>query len=147
MTAIGYTSETEEIVKASWSLIHHDCAAAFQSSEKSPVPAAFSPKDLSAGRTQILNVRRIKPIDRHPAETDEDISPESILDVKNWHNWNRDLDNPNGSEYQWEADNESDMKLDNGSGESETPKLRIVSTASNVSGLIRPMRQWKNKIE
>jgi hypothetical protein len=30
MTAIGYISDTEEIVKASWSLFHHDGAAAFK---------------------------------------------------------------------------------------------------------------------
>jgi len=29
MTAIGNISDTEEIVKASWSLFHHDGAAAF----------------------------------------------------------------------------------------------------------------------
>jgi hypothetical protein len=30
MTAVGYISDTEEIVKASWSNFHHDGAAAFK---------------------------------------------------------------------------------------------------------------------
>jgi len=60
MTAVGYISDTEEIVKESWSHFHHEGAAAFKSSEKSPVPPALSAKDLPGGRTQVLNVRRIK---------------------------------------------------------------------------------------
>ena len=115
MTAIGYISDTEEIIKASWSLFQHDDAAAFKLSEKSPVPHALSAEVLPGGRTQILNVRRIRRVNRHPAESDEDSSPESISDTKNWLNWNGDLDNPNQSEDDWEADNASDMELDNGS--------------------------------
>jgi len=57
LTAIGYISDTEEIVQASWSNIHHDGAAAFKLSEKSPVPPALSAKDLRGGRTEVLNVR------------------------------------------------------------------------------------------
>jgi hypothetical protein len=147
MTAVGYISDTEEIVKASWSKFHHDGAAAFKLSEKSPVPPALSAKDLPGGRTQVLNVRRIKRIDRHPAESDEDSSPESISDTENWLNWNGDLDNPNDSEDDWEADNESDMELDNCSEVSETLEVRNVSAAPNVPGLIRPIRQSKKKIE
>jgi hypothetical protein len=81
MTAVGYISDTEEIVKASWSNFHHDGAAAFKLSEQSPMPPALSPKDLPRGRTQVLNVRQIKRINRHPAESDEDSSPESISDT------------------------------------------------------------------
>jgi len=40
MTAVGYISDTEEIVKASWSLFQHDGAAAFKLSVRSPVPPA-----------------------------------------------------------------------------------------------------------
>jgi len=57
MTAVGYISDTEEIVKASWSLFQHDGAAAFKLSERSPLPPALSANDLPGGRTQILNVR------------------------------------------------------------------------------------------
>jgi len=40
LAAVGYISDTEEIVKASWSDFQHDGAAAFKLSEKSPVPPA-----------------------------------------------------------------------------------------------------------
>jgi hypothetical protein len=42
MTAIGYISDTEEIVNASWSLIQHDGAAACKMSERSRLPPALS---------------------------------------------------------------------------------------------------------
>jgi len=83
MTAVGYLSDTEEIVKASWSLFQHDGAAAFILSERSPLPPAVSAKGLPGGRTQILNVRRIRRINRHPVESDEDSTPESISDTDN----------------------------------------------------------------
>ena len=51
MTAVGYISAMEEIVKASWSLFQHDGAAAFKLSERSPLPPALSAKDLPGGRT------------------------------------------------------------------------------------------------
>jgi len=49
MTAVGYISDTEEIVKASWSLSQHDGAAAFRFSEISPLPPHLSAKDLPGG--------------------------------------------------------------------------------------------------
>jgi hypothetical protein len=147
MTAVCYISDTEEIVIASWSNFHHDGAAAFKLSEKSPVPPAVSAKDLPGGRTQVLNVRRIKRIDRHPAESDKYSSPESISDTENWLNWNGDLDTPNDSEGDREADNESDTELDNGSEVSETLEVRNVTAAPNVPGLIRPTQQSKKKVD
>jgi hypothetical protein len=60
MTAIGYISDTEEIVKASWSNIHHDGAAAFKLWKKSSVPPTLFAKDLPGGRSQVLNVHGIK---------------------------------------------------------------------------------------
>jgi len=53
MTAIEYISNTEEIIKASWSNFQHDGAAAFKLSEKSPVPPALSSKNLPGGQTQV----------------------------------------------------------------------------------------------
>jgi hypothetical protein len=47
MTAMGYISNTEEIVKASWLLFQHDGAAAFKLSERTPLPPPLSTKDLS----------------------------------------------------------------------------------------------------
>jgi hypothetical protein len=46
MTAVGYISDMEEIVKAFWSLFWHDGVAVFKLSEISPLPPAFSAKDL-----------------------------------------------------------------------------------------------------
>jgi len=91
MTAVGYISDTEEIVKASWSLFHHDGAAAFKLSERSPLPPALSAKDLPGRRTQILNVCRIRRINHHPVKSDEDSAPESISDTDDWLNWNGDV--------------------------------------------------------
>jgi hypothetical protein len=42
MTTVGYISATEEIFKAFWSLFQHDGAAAFKSSERSPLPPALA---------------------------------------------------------------------------------------------------------
>jgi len=56
MTAVGYISDTEEIVKASWSNFQHDGAAAFKLSETSPVPPALSAKDLPGGQMRVLKV-------------------------------------------------------------------------------------------
>jgi len=119
MTSVGYISDMEEMVKASWSNFQHDGAAAFKSSEKSPVPPALSAEDLPGGRTQVLNVRQIKQINRHPAGSDEDISPPIISDTENWLDWNGDLDNPNDSEDNCKADDESDVELHNGIEDSE----------------------------
>jgi len=147
MTAVGYNSDTEEIVKVSWLHFQHDGVAAFKLSEKSPVPPALSAKDLPAGWTQVLNVCWIKRIDCHPAESDEDGSSASISDIKNWLNCNGALDNPNDSEDDREADNESDMERHNGSEDSETQVLRNVSAAPNVPGLIWPILRSKKKAE
>jgi len=94
-----------------------------------------------------LNVRRIERIDRHPAESDEDSTPERISETENWLNWNGDLDNPNDSEDDCEADKESDMELDTCSDVSETLGVRNVSAAPNVPGVIRPIRQSKKMVE
>jgi len=122
MTAVRFISDTEEIVKASWSLFQHDGAAAFKLSERSPLPPALSAKDLPGGRTQILNVRRIRRINRHPVESDDDSSPESISDTEDWLNWNGDLDNPNDSEEDCVAADESDIEHNNGIEDPECPE-------------------------
>ena len=49
MTAVGYISDPAGIVKASRSLFQHDGAAAFQLSERSPLPPALCAKDLPGG--------------------------------------------------------------------------------------------------
>jgi len=134
MTAVGYISDTEEIVKASWSLFQHDGAAAFKLTERSPLPPALSAKDLPGGRTQILNVRQIRRINRHPVKSDEDSAPESILHTDDWLNWNGDLDNPNDSEENCTVDDESDIKHKNGIEDPEYPEQQDVSAARNLPG-------------
>jgi hypothetical protein len=75
MTAVGYVSDTKEILKASWSLFQQDGATALKLSERSPLPPALPAKDLLRGQTQILNVRRIRRINCHPVQSDEDSTP------------------------------------------------------------------------
>jgi len=53
MTIIAYISDTEEIVKASWSLFQHDGAAAFKMLERSLLPPDSSAKDIPGRRTRI----------------------------------------------------------------------------------------------
>jgi hypothetical protein len=140
ITAVGYISNTEEIVKVFWLLFEHDGMAAYKLSEKSPLPPTFSPKDLPGGRTQILNGRRIWIINRHPAESNEDSTPESISDTDDWLNWNGDLDNPNDMEDDCAADDESDIDRDNGIEDPECLQQQDVCAAPNVTGLVRPTR-------
>jgi len=147
MTAVGYISDTEEIVKASWSVFQHDGAAVFKLSERSPLPPALSAKDLPGGRTQILNVRRIRRINRHPVESDDDSTPESISDTHDWLNWNGDLHNPNDSEEDCAADDESDIEHNNGIKDPECPEQQDVCAAPNVPGLVRPTRKSKRQAE
>jgi len=147
MTAVGYVSDTEEIVKASWSLFQNDGAAAFKLSERSPLPPALSAKDLPGGRTQILNVRQFRRINRHPVESDDDCAPESISDTDDWLNWNGNLDNPNDSEEDCAADDESNIEHNNGIEDPECPEQQDVSAAPNVPGLVRPTRKSKRQAE
>jgi len=132
MTAIGCISDTEEIVKASWSNIQHDGAAAFKLPDRLPLPPALSAKDLPGGQTQVLNVCRIRTIDHHATESDEDSATESISDTENWVNWNGDSENPNDSEDDWEADNESDIAPGNGIEDLASEWWRNVTYALNV---------------
>jgi len=60
ITGVRYGLDTEEIVKASWSLFQHDGVAAFELSERSPLPPALPTKDHPEGRTQIINVQLIQ---------------------------------------------------------------------------------------
>jgi len=147
MTAVGYILDTEEIIKASWSLFQHDGAAAFILSERSPLPPALSAKDLPGVRTQILNVRRIRRINRHPVESDNDRAPESISDTHDCFNWNGDLDNASDSEEDCAADDKSDIEHNNGIEDPECPEQQDVSAVPNVPGLVRPTRKSKRQAE
>ena len=147
MTAVGFISDTKEIVKASWSIFQHDGAAAFKLSERSPLPPPLSAKDLPGGWTQILNVRRIQRINHHPVDSDEDSAPENISDTEDWLNMNGDLDNPNDSEDDSTADVESDMDQENGIEDFDCPEQQDVSVTPNVPGLIWPTQKSKRHAE
>ena len=147
MTAVGYISDMEEIVKAFCSLFQHDGGAASKLSERSPLPPAVSAKDLPGGRTQILNVHRIWRIICHPVESDENSAPESISDTEDWLNWNRDLDNPNDSEDDCAAEVKSDIEQGNGIKDRVCPEQQDVSAAPYVPGLIRPTQNSKRQAE
>jgi len=122
MPTMGYIPDTEEIVKASWSVFQHDGAAAFKLSERSPLSPALSAKDLPGGQTQILNVRRIWRVNHHPVESDKDSAPNTILDTDDWLKWNGDLDTPKNSEEDRAADDESDIEHNNCIEDPECPE-------------------------
>jgi hypothetical protein len=145
--AVGYISDTEEIFKASWSLFQHDGAAAFKLSERSPLPTALSAKDLPGEQTQILNVRRIWRINRHPVESDEDCAADTISDTEDWLNWNGDWDNPNDSEEDCAADDDSDIEHNNCIKDPECPEQQDVRASPNVPGLVQPTPKSKRHAE
>jgi len=122
MAAVGYISDTAENVKASWSLFQHDGVAAFKLSERSPLPPAVSAKDRPGGRTLMSNVHRIGRTNRHPVESDKNSVPRNISNTENWLNWNANLDNPNDSEDDCAADNESDIEQNMGHWGSGMPR-------------------------
>jgi hypothetical protein len=147
MTTVGYILDTDEIVKASWSLFQHDGAAAFTLSQRSPLQPALSAKVLSGGRTQIFNILHIWEINCHPVESDEGCIPESISDTDDYLNWNGDLKSPIDSEEDCAEDNESDIDHNNAINDPECPVQQDVSAAPNVPGMVRPTRKSKRQAE
>jgi len=143
MTVIGYILDTEEIVRASWSLFQHDGVPAIKLSERSPLPPALSAKNLPGGGTQILCICQIRRIYHHPVEIDENSAPESILDTEHWLIWNNDFDNPNDSRNYCAADVKSEIEQDNDIENPECPEQWDVNAAQNFPQLFRPI--WKSK--
>jgi hypothetical protein len=125
LTPVGYTLDTEEIVKSSCSFFQLDVGAAFTSSGRSSFQPPLSAKDLPGGRTQILNLRRIRRIIHHQVKSDEDCIPEGISDNEHWLYWNEDLDNRNDSEDDSVVEVESDMEQHNSMEDLEGPMQRI----------------------
>ena len=142
MSAVAYIADTEEITKASWSTFQHDVSAAFKLSDRSSLPPALSKKDLPGGRTQVLNIPWIDSIDHHPATSNEDRATEIISDTEYYLYWTSDCQIQNMNNDDWEADNESDIDLDNGIEAPESPEPQVVRSARNVPGLIRPT--WRS---
>jgi len=143
MTTVGYISDTEEVVKASWSLFQHDGAAAFKLSERSLLPPALSAKDSPGGRMEVLKDRQIQRINRHPVESTEDSAPEIILHTEDWFHWNGDLDNLNDSEDNCEAVVGYHIEQHNSIEDPECPEQQEVNAAPKVPILIRST--WKSK--
>jgi len=80
-------------------------------------------------------------MDYDPAESDMDGAPESTSNSENWLNWIIYVDNPNRSEVDWDATNESKIELGDGIKTLESLEYHVVSVAPNVPGLIRPTRR------
>jgi hypothetical protein len=76
-------------------------------------------------------------MDQQLAAGDDDSTPNSISNTKNWLNWNGDLDHPIVSQDNWEADDESDIEQENIIEDPETPAWRDVSTTPIDPGIIR----------
>jgi len=89
----------------------------------------------------------MKRINRHPFESNEYSAAESISDTEDWLNWNGDLDNPNDSEEDWAADDESDIEHNNGIEDPECPEQQDASGMPNVPGLVWPIRKSKGQAE
>lgn len=95
----------------------------------------------------MFNFRQIGRIDYPLGEHDADSVLECIFDAKNWLNFNGDLDNPNQSKYDCDADNESDIKLGNAIKASESPEHHVVSVTPNVLGMIPPTWRSMNQAD
>jgi hypothetical protein len=59
MTAMGYILDTEETVQSCWPAFEHAGSAAFQLTEKSPLPPTLLQIDLPGGKTKVLNIQHI----------------------------------------------------------------------------------------
>jgi len=107
------------------------------------LPPILSAKDLPGGRTQGFNFHQIGNTNRHLAESDEDSASASIYNTENWLNWNVDLDNPNTSKDDGDADDQSDIvELHNDIKPQECPEHMVVSGARNDPGLTWPT--WRS---
>jgi len=147
MTAMGYISVTEAIVKSPRSLFQHDGAAASETSEWSPLPPPLSARDLPGGETQILNVCWIRRINLYTVESDDDSISESISDTEDWPNRDVDCDIPNNSEADCAVDVQSDIDQCNRIKDPECAEQRDVSTAPKIPAFIPPTQKSKTQAE
>jgi len=92
-------------------------------------------------------VRRIRRINRHPVEGKDGSPSDFISDTDDWLNWNGDLDNPDHSENDSAADDESDIGPNNGLEDPYCTEQQDVSAAPNVPGLVRPTRKSKDRLK
>jgi hypothetical protein len=111
------------------------------------LPTALFAKDLPGGQTQILNLRRIRPINGHPVECDAGSPPEHTSVTEDWLNRFGDLHSSDDSEHDCAADVESDIEQDNRIEDPQCPGHRQVSAAPNLLGLIRAPQTTRRQTE
>ena len=91
-----------------------------------------------------MNVLQIRRINRRQVESDEQSAPESISDTYVWLNWNGNLDDPNDSEEDCAADDESNIEHNNGINDPESPEQPDVCAPPNVPRLVWPTQKSKS---
>ena len=80
-------------------------------------------------------------------QSDEDSAPERIFDTDHWPNWNGDIHNPNDSEENCTADDESDVEHNNDIEDPECAEQQDESASPNVPRLVLPIRKSNRKAE
>jgi hypothetical protein len=93
MTMVGYISDTDVIVIASYTKSVNVGVAAFKSSVRIPLPSVFSAKVLAGGRTHVLNFSQIIRIDHHHRESVDDSESDTISNTTRRIYCPSDLDN------------------------------------------------------
>jgi len=82
----------------------------------------MSSKDLPWQKAHLINIRHIWRIHRHPVESDNNSAPANISVIENYVDWNGDLDTPNDSKHDWEADMEWNVEPNNSIADPECPE-------------------------
>jgi len=141
MAAVEYISDTEGIVKASWSNFPHYCIATYKLSERFPLPPSLCTWDLLGKEATMIMVCRIWTINHHPAGSDEDSAPETTSNTENWLDRKRNSDNPITSNDKWVVDDLRDMVWANIIEHPESHEHRVVCATSNVPTFIGPIQR------
>jgi hypothetical protein len=76
-------------------------------------------------------------------ERDEDSALEIISDTDDWPNWNGNLNNPNDSDADCAADDETDIEHNNAIKVLDCQEQQNVSATPNVCRLVQPTRKSK----
>lgn len=82
---------------------------------------------------------QIQRINSYLFDSDEGSGPGIISETDNWRNCTGYLDNPNVSENDWDADDETDVERNNGIKDQHSPTHKDLRAATNVPELIRRM--------
>jgi hypothetical protein len=92
-----------------------------------------------------LNVHRIRRINCHPVESDEDSATGIIFDTDNWLIWNGDLEIPNDSKENCAADDDSDIEHNTYIEDTKCLELQDAGAAPILPGSVRPTRKSKRQ--